>query len=108
MATVKGHEGIDVTHDYDSPSNRGRAIPLPATLSMKLGNELGARLHGGSTRLYSEFPFPYPKRNGLSDQFARDAWKALNRNPDEPFQQFDDSESGLLLRYAIADRMRAS
>jgi PAS domain S-box-containing protein len=107
VATAKNH-GIEVTHDYDSPSKRGKAIPLPATLSMKLGNELGARLHGGSTRLYSKFPFPYPNRNGLSDQFARDAWDALNQNPNEAFQQFDDTENGLLLRYAIADRMRAS
>lgn len=107
VATVREHE-IEVTHDYDSEAKRGDAIPLPATLSMKLGNELGAKLQGGHTRLYSAFPFPYPGRNGLDDQFAQDAWEALNRNPNVPYQQFVDVDGRLMLRYAIADRMRQS
>lgn len=107
VATVRNKD-ITVTHDYDSDENRGHAIPLPATLSMQLGNELTRRLQGGSTRLYSAFPFPYPDRNGLRDQFAKDAWQALNDAPDEPYRQFVEEDGQLFLRYAIADRMRES
>ena len=106
MTTVK--DRIEVTHDYDSDEKRGEAIPLPATLSMKLGNELASQLDGGRTRLYSKFPFPYPDRSGLSDQFAKDAWAALTKQPDQPFQRIESNNGQPLLRYAIADKMRKS
>lgn len=69
---------IEVTHDFDSPAKHGKAIPLPATLSMRIGNELAHSESGGRTRLYSKYPFPYSGRNGLDDAFAEAAWTALN------------------------------
>ena len=107
VARLRDHD-IKVTHDYDSERNRGHAIPLPATLSMKLGNELGAKLEGGEARLYSAYPFPYPGRDGLSDQFELDAWEELTKNPDKPFERIEEVNGKSLLRYAIADRMRST
>ena len=50
---VREH-GIEVTHDYH---DRDGAIPLPATLSMKLGEQIGATGSGMATHLYSPYPF---------------------------------------------------
>ncbi len=101
-------QNIEVTHDFDSEAKRGKAIPLPATLSMKLGNELAKTQDGGFTRLYSNYPFPYPNRSGLQDEFAKDAWKALNDNPEVPFYRNEIVDGKRSLRYATADRMRES
>lgn len=47
--------GIEITHDYQL---REGAAPLPATLSMILGNRIAALEGGGGSRLYSPYPFP--------------------------------------------------
>ena len=54
-------QGITVTHDYE---DREGAVPLPATLSMMLGNQIGARESKTQTRLYSAFPFPWRRAGG--------------------------------------------
>lgn len=114
VAHVRAHahdsieSGIEITHDFDRPEKLGRAIPLPATFSMRLGNELAAGEAGGFTRLYSAYPFPYPDRDGLNDSFARDAWRELNRNPATPFYRYELVNGEKSLRYATADIMRES
>ena len=88
---------------------REGAIPLPATLSMLLGNRLAEKEDHGQTRLYSPYPFPWrTKSGGLRDDYSRDAWKALNKRPDEPFYRFQDIDGRPSLRYATADLMRSS
>jgi hypothetical protein len=42
--------GIEVSHDYEGKPG---TIPLPATLSMELGNRIASTGSGGETRLYS-------------------------------------------------------
>ena len=96
--------GIEITHDY---LVREGAVPLPATLSMMLGNRIGALGSGLESRLYSEYPFPWRAGDGgLADEFARQAWEALTRNPEEPFISFETLEEREVLRYATADLMR--
>jgi len=46
---------IEITHDYEMKPG---TIPLPATLSMKLGKSIDQRNSGTETRLYNTFPFP--------------------------------------------------
>jgi signal transduction histidine kinase/AmiR/NasT family two-component response regulator len=97
--------GIEVSHDYQD--HKG-AIPLPATLSKKLGDRLG---HGDSqakTRLYSAYPFPWRENGGPRDDFEHDALLALEENPDEPYFRFEKVDGKSSLRYATADRMRSS
>ncbi len=97
-------QGIPVVHDYDQKEG---AIPLPATLSMMLGNRIGAQNSEPRSRLYSAFPFPWRRTGGgLTDDFARDAWKALTENPNAPFYRFEDLDGVPMLRYATADPMR--
>ncbi|MDH3972980.1 MAG: ATP-binding protein [Deltaproteobacteria bacterium] len=98
--------GLEVTHDY---YRKERAIPLPATLSILLGQKIGEIGSGATARLYSPYPFPWRKEGGgLKDDFSRKAWKALNKDPDQPFYQFEGKKGYKVLRYAVADRMRES
>ena len=94
--------GIEVTHDYHQ--NQG-AIPLPATLSMLLGN----RIPGGGVRLYSDFPFPWRITDGgPQDRFEREALEALREEPNNAYWRFEEHEGQERLRYATADLMRES
>ncbi len=98
--------GVEVRHDYEQSPG---AIPLPATLSLMLGNRLGQEGSGATAQLYSLYPFPWRRETGgLRDRFAREAWLALEAAPDHPFFRFEEVQGRQVLRYATADRMRAS
>lgn len=98
--------GLEVTHDYYS---KEKAIPLPATLSILLGQKIGEIGSGATAQLYSPYPFPWRQETGgLRDDFAKKAWKALNNDPEKPFYKFEDFNGKKVLRYAVADRMRSS
>lgn len=97
-------QDIKITHDFENYTN---AIPLPATLSMKLGKRIAAHRNGALTKLYSPYPFPWRKdQGGLQDQFAKDAWKFLAENPDKSFYRFEEYNGKQVLRYATADVLR--
>ncbi|MDP3848080.1 MAG: diguanylate cyclase [Pseudomonas sp.] len=103
VARASAH-GMTVTHDYQG---NPQAIPLPATLSMLLGNRLGQQSSGASTRLYSPYPFPWrAQEGGLKDDFGQQAWQALQAAPEQPFYRFERRGDQLVLRYATADRLR--
>lgn len=96
---------IEVTHDYEKKAG---AIPLPVTLTMKLGQRISRRYSGMEMRLFSHYPFPWRKDGGPQDVFERDALDFLQKNPDKPFYRFEkDRYERLNLRYAVADRMQA-
>lgn len=99
--------GLEVTHDYRQKDN---AIPLPATLTMKLAESIGKDGSGVSANLYSDYPFPWRKEagGGLRDEFAKQAWKTLQQKPDEPYYQLEQVNGRESLRYATADLMRAA
>lgn len=98
-------EGVVVTHNYREHDG---AIPLPSTLSMLLGKRMAANATSGRVKLYSAHPFSWQKTTGLEDQFARDAWVFLSRNPKRVYYRFEDYEGRPSLRYATADLMRPS
>ena len=99
-------QGIEITHAY---ATRERAIPLPATLSMLLGQKIGEQGSGAQTRLYSAHPFPWrQQQGGLQDAFGKAAWSWLQDHPDTPYFRFADVDGRRALRYATADLMRAS
>jgi signal transduction histidine kinase len=104
VSRAKAH-GMRVTHDYQAHDD---AIPLPATLSMLLGKQIGEQEHDLSVRLYSDYPFPWRKDGGPQGEFERDALAALRSRPDEPYYRFDEANGRNVLRYAVSDRMRAS
>jgi len=94
---------VPVVHDYKSHPG---AIPLPATLSMELGERMGEGNSGVRALLYSRYPFPWRvESGGLRGDFASRAWEALNAAPETPFHRIEEIDGKLSLRYAIADRM---
>ena len=95
--------GIDVTHDYTSRKN---AIPLPATLTIKLGEEIGKHASGANAQLYSPYPFPWRKNESESTSFEKDAWDFLTAHPDQVYSRFEKLGTETILRYATADIMR--
>jgi signal transduction histidine kinase len=103
VARVQNY-GIEVAHDY---ANREGAIPLPATLSLILGEQIGQKGSGILVRLYSPYPFPWRQQTGgLQDGFAAAAWSSLQQQPGQVFYRFEDFQGRRTLRYATADLMR--
>ena len=97
--------GVAVTHDYETHEG---AIPLPATLSQKLGERMGYQRPGEETHLLSPYPFPWRNDDGgLQDSFEEQAWAFLTEHPEEVFFTFEDVKGQHTLRYATADVMRA-
>ena len=97
-------QNIVVTHDYDPQKGE---IPLPATLSMKLGEHMGENGSQVRSKLYSPYPFRGPRKVGeLPDKFGEDAWAFLTKNPEKSFSRFEEVDGRLWLRYATADLMR--
>jgi signal transduction histidine kinase len=97
--------GVEVTHNYLAQPG---AIPLPATLTMLLGDRLDEQ-PGGGARLYSAYPFPWRRDvGGPQDTFEMEALTTLQANPDVPFFSFESDRETPRLRYAVADRMRVS
>lgn len=95
---------IEVTHDY---AGKPQAIPLPATLTIDLGNHISQKSASGmKVRLYSDHPFRSRKDGGPKDDFERAALRRLIDNPDDPYWSFEDVEGRPSLRYATARRMQ--
>ncbi len=95
--------GLEVTHDYAS---RDDAIPLPASLSMLLGEEIGKQASGATSYLYSPYPFRVRESSILLDEFNSNAWDFLTANPQEQYYRFERQNNNPVLRYATADVMR--
>jgi signal transduction histidine kinase len=95
---------VVVSHEYREIPG---AIPLPATLSIELGQAIAAQGSGMDVRLYSAYPFPWrAATGGPTDDFERVALETLTASPEQPFYRFEDHDGELFLRYAVADRMR--
>ncbi|MCJ8293100.1 MAG: response regulator [Colwellia sp.] len=99
-------QNITISHDYKNIKN---AIPLPATLSMALGKEIGKFQSGAQTFLYSRYPFPWREQENktiFSQDFSQQAWDSLTKNPEQAFFRFEEVNGQMAIRYAIADVMR--
>jgi hypothetical protein len=93
---------VPVTDDYD---RRPGAVPLPATLTIRLGRQLENEA-GVQVRLFSDFPLG--KDNGPKDDFEREAIRRLKADPDVPFYRFEVYKQKPSLRYAVARREQES
>lgn len=103
VVSVARQHGLQVTHDYENKA----AIPLPATLSILLGNKIAEGNSGARAILHSPYPFPWRQETGgLKDDFSKRAWEHLSNNADKPYFEFYLGSKQKLLRYATADLMR--
>ena len=105
VARVGRIDGVEVSHDYRTKTH---AIPLPATMSIELGQRISERVPGLQVRLYSDYPFPWRNDGGPRDVFEQDALGWLRQHPDQPYYRFEQVGSDWRLRYAKADLMQAS
>ncbi len=99
-------QNITISHDYKNIKN---AIPLPATLSMALGKEIGKFQSGAKTFLYSPYPFPWRAQENktiFEQNFSKQAWDSLSKTPEQAFFRFEEVDGQMSIRYAIADVMR--
>ena len=89
--------GAEVRHDYhDVPG----AIPMPATVSIELGQWMDRAGSPARMRFYSAWPYPYRADGGARDAFEQNAVDTL-LEPDNP--SIVEVTGGLLggvLRYA--------
>ncbi len=92
-----------VVHNYKDVTG---AIPLPATLSIMLGEKISETMKGATTRLYSDYPFPFRKSGGARDKFEQDALEILRIHPDQPYYSFESYGDRYSIRYATADFMQ--
>lgn len=96
--------GIDVVHNYEEIDG---AIPLPATLSMRVASSIGKLSGDTRVQLYSPYPFPWRSElGGLRTDFSRQAWEYLQKDPEGSFYRFEEIGGASFLLFATADRMR--
>jgi len=98
--------GMEIVHN---PEQNQDAIPLPATLVLKIGEAIQA--DGGKAKInfYSPYPFTDMRDNGgLRDDFSEQAWEYLNNNPDSQFIRIERASGKDIFRYATADKMKAA
>ncbi|MGJ8532438.1 MAG: PAS domain S-box protein [Alphaproteobacteria bacterium] len=87
-----------VSHDYRSTDH---AIPLPATLSIELAEELSTLSEGSAFRMVSEYPFPWRTDRALTD-FEKDALQQFADGRKEDVSQVIDDDGGDTLAFARA------
>ncbi|MEI7447442.1 MAG: ATP-binding protein, partial [Burkholderiales bacterium] len=97
--------GVPITHDYRAQPG---TLPLPATMMLELGPWMDRAGDSTRMRLYSDRPFPWRAASRSFDGFERDALAALRADPDTPFVRIEEAEGRRVLRYAVADRLKAS
>ncbi len=96
---------VKVTHDYETSEH---AIPLPATLSIRLADHIGERGSGLTAQLFSEYPFPWRAGKRWLGSYEEAALEALKKSPHSAYHRFEDVDGVRHLRYARADLMRVS
>ncbi len=105
VITIASKNGLSITHGH----NNNDAIPLPATLTIMLGNKIGESGVGEKVGLYSPYPFPWrEKTGGLRDEFSKKAWAHFSKNKTDPYYAIITENNNKFLRYATADTMRES
>ncbi|OUS09015.1 hypothetical protein A9Q81_00245 [Gammaproteobacteria bacterium 42_54_T18] len=86
-----------------------KEIPLPASMTILIGEQIKKSGSGSYTSLYSPFPFPWrTNTGGLNDSFKQDAWQFLSEKPTEEFYRIESIGDESYLRYAKADIMQSS
>jgi len=75
-------------------------VPLPATFVQEVADHLNGDA-GYTYQLLSKYNLN--KDHGLSTPFARDAWNALSKNPDQPYSRVVQEGDKIVLRFATAD-----
>jgi adenylate cyclase len=101
---ILNQPGAVVTHNYKEV---GGGIPIPATLSIELGQRISARNDSVSYRFVSDLPFKGRVPHNL-DRFERDALQSLRRDPAKPVSMVEGSLFNSVVRLATPVTMGAA
>jgi len=93
-----------VVHDY---ANTPGAIPIPATLSLELGEVIGGLNGQINFRFFSDYPFKNRAPHAF-DAFERDALDTLRREPDTRVYQAGGTMFDREVRLIVPIRMGAN
>ncbi|MGI9491946.1 MAG: c-type heme family protein, partial [Geminicoccaceae bacterium] len=98
---VLANDGVKPSLDHQQEPD---GVPLPATVIHDLSKLLSER--DTQVKLYSAFPFA--NRGGRRlDSFQKEAWSALNQNPNMAFVREVEENGKRRVRVAVADKMVA-
>lgn len=103
LPIVREHSKLLITHDYKS---RPGALPIPATMTLDLVDEIARSNPEMNLRLVSPYPFPW--RKVTLDAFETEALAALQASGKDEFMRLEDAPGGKVLRYAAPIRLAAS
>lgn len=95
---------VQVSHEYH---DRELTVPAPVSMTLALEEELKTQGSESSIRMLSEYPWPWRKDRKL-DEYEKEALRALQQNPDQPFQRLEQREDGTYFRSATSVRMEGS
>lgn len=97
--------GAAASHDYRDIEG---TIPLPATLTIELGEKTSRQSGGGTFRLFSKYPFPWRSGGGPRDKFERTMLETLTAKDAKEFSIVEEDGSQRFLRYGIPVLMKQS
>jgi len=103
LPIVRQHSDLAITHDY---KDRKAALPIPATLTLDLVDDIAKSNPEMNLRLVSPYPFPW--RQISLDAFEIEALAALQDTGGNEFLRMEDSPRGKVLRYAAPIRLDES
>ena len=103
LPIIREHSNLVITHDY---RERPGALPIPATMTLDLVEEIARSNPEMNLRLVSGHPFPWRKVS--LDAFEVEALAALQASGHHEFLRLEDSPRGKVLRYAAPIRLDAS
>jgi len=93
---------IDISPDFE---NEKHAIPLPATFTKHLSNEISEKIKGFEVSLFSPYPL-FRKNQDISNlEFRERAWKNLLVNPAKEYSEIEYRNGQKWLHYAKGDYM---
>ena len=98
-------DGVELTHEYASRPN---ALPIPATFTIEVAEQISDHVRDMEVRLYSDHPFPWRTDGGPRDAFEADALTELRRDPAHAVHAFERTGRGTLLRHATARLLESS
>ena len=103
LPIVRQHSDLAITHDY---KDRKGALPIPATLTLDLVEDVAKSNPEMNLRLVSRYPFPW--RQISLDAFESEALTVLQARGGDEFLRVEETPQGMALRYAAPIRLEAS
>jgi PAS domain S-box-containing protein len=103
LPIVRQHSQLAITHDY---KNVPGTLPIPATMTLDLVEDIAKSHPEMNLRLVSPYPFPWRKVS--LDAFETAALADLQGSNKDEFLRLEDSPQGKVLRYAAPIRLDGS